>query len=40
VSSVVPFPLTEELEKQIGLPNVTFPSDHIACVAELKWKSS
>lgn len=40
VTSVVPFPLIEELEKQIGIPNVTFPSDHISCVADLKWKTS
>ena len=37
MKSVVPFPLTEELEKQVGIPNVTFPSDHIPCVAEISW---
>ena len=38
VINVVPFPLEEELKEQQGLPNVTFPSDHIACIADLKWK--
>ena len=40
VTSVVPFPLEEEMEKYQGLPNIVFPSDHIACVADLKWKLS
>jgi 2',5'-phosphodiesterase len=39
VTSVIPFPLKETLVEQLGIPNVTFPSDHIACVADLKWKN-
>jgi len=38
VTSVVPFPLEEEMEKYQALPNIVFPSDHIACIADLKWK--
>ena len=35
VLEVVPFPAEEDLRPAI--PNVTFPSDHLACVAKLKW---
>ena len=37
VDQVVPFPSEEELS--VAIPNPTFPSDHIACVADLKWKN-
>jgi 2',5'-phosphodiesterase len=37
VTNVVPFPLEEELKVHQGLPNIVFPSDHIACIADLKW---
>lgn len=37
VTNVVPFPLEEELQVHQGLPNVVYPSDHIACIADLKW---
>lgn len=38
VKNVIPFPLEEQLSVHQGLPNIVFPSDHIACVADLKWK--
>ena len=38
VTQVVPFPTEEEMSVHQGLPNVVFPSDHIACIADLKWK--
>ena len=37
VCGVVPFPLEEEMREMKGLPNEYFPSDHIACVTDLKW---
>ena len=40
VSEVIPFPSEEELEVHKAIPNVVFPSDHIACVADLKWEDS
>ena len=39
VTQVVPFPTEEEMSVHQGLPNVFFPSDHIACIADLKFKS-
>ncbi|QQP52135.1 2phosphodiesteraselike [Caligus rogercresseyi] len=36
VDKVIPFPATEELGE--ALPNVYFPSDHLACIVDLKWK--
>ncbi|XP_040577998.1 LOW QUALITY PROTEIN: 2',5'-phosphodiesterase 12 [Lepeophtheirus salmonis] len=36
VDKVIPFPTIEELGEAI--PNPHFPSDHIACVVDLKWK--
>ena len=38
VTEVVPFPSTADLEQLTAIPNKEFPSDHIACVATLKWK--
>ena len=35
---VIPFPTAEELALNTALPNVSFPSDHISVVADLKWK--
>ena len=40
VTKFVPFPPEEELQKYPGLPNIVLPSDHIACVVDLKWKLS
>ncbi len=37
VTNVVPFPLEEDLEVYQGLPNIVYPSDHIACIADLKF---
>jgi len=38
VEQVVPFPTNEELELNTALPNVSFPSDHISVVVDLKWQ--
>ena len=38
VSEVVPFPTESDLSLNTAIPNVVFPSDHIACVATLRWK--
>lgn len=40
VTQVVPLPSEEELKQHTALPNVVFPSDHLALVADLKWKES
>ena len=37
VTNVIPFPSEEELSVHKGCPNVVFPSDHISCIADLKW---
>jgi len=37
VEQVVPFPTDDELGFHQALPNVSFPSDHVSLVAELKW---
>ncbi len=36
VSQVVPFPSEAELKQHGAIPSVVFPSDHIACVCDLK----
>lgn len=38
VTQVVPFPTEKALAFHTALPNAVFPSDHIACVATLRWK--
>jgi len=38
VEQIIPFPQDEELADYVALPNIVFPSDHIASVADLKWK--
>jgi len=38
VEQVIPLPSEEELSQHIALPNIVFPSDHVAIVADLKWK--
>ena len=38
VEQVIPLPNEEELSQHIALPNIVFPSDHVAIVADLKWK--
>ena len=40
VKEVIPFPSEEELKMHTAIPNVVFPSDHIACVVDLKWKEA
>ena len=35
---VVPFPSAGQLTEHVALPSVNFPSDHLALVADLKWK--
>merc|ERR1712013_106762 len=38
VEQVIPLPSEEELSQHIAIPNIVFPSDHVAIVADLKWK--
>ena len=38
VEQVIPFPSEEELSQHIALPNIVFPSDHVAVVVDLKWR--
>ena len=38
VERVVPLPPVSELAEFVALPSVYFPSDHIALVADIKWK--
>lgn len=38
VEQVVPLPSEEELKRHSAIPSIVFPSDHIALVADLKWK--
>ena len=38
VTNVIPFPSEEDLSLYQAIPNVVFPSDHIACISDLKWK--
>ena len=35
---MIPFPSEDELCAHTAIPNIVFPSDHIACVADLRWK--
>ena len=37
VRQVVPFPSEEELSMNVAIPNMVFPSDHVACVADLEF---
>ena len=36
---VVPFPAPEHLTENVALPSINFPSDHVALVADLTWKT-
>ncbi|XP_054284725.1 2',5'-phosphodiesterase 12-like [Macrosteles quadrilineatus] len=38
VESVIPLPSDEELTQHTAIPSVVFPSDHVALVADLRWK--
>ena len=37
VENIVPFPTEDELKKYDAIPNILFPSDHLASVVDLKW---
>ena len=39
-TQVVPMPTHEEVTQYTALPNVVFPSDHIALVCDLTWKKT
>lgn len=39
VESVLPLPSEDELSPHLALPSVVMPSDHLALVCDLKWKS-
>ena len=36
---VVPFPPAEQLTEHVALPSINFPSDHIALVTDLAWRT-
>ena len=36
----VPFPPPEQLTEHVALPSVNFPSDHVALVADLAWRTT
>ena len=38
MKEVLPFPSEDELRAHTAIPNIVFPSDHIACFADLRWK--
>lgn len=38
VENIVPFPPEEVLKKYDAIPNIVFPSDHLASICNLKWK--
>lgn len=38
VKQVVPFPSEEELSEYEAIPSEVCPSDHVALIADLKWK--
>ena len=37
VKSTVPYPTEDDLKKYQAIPNILFPSDHIASISNLKW---
>lgn len=39
VEQVVPLPNEEQLAEHLAIPSVVFPSDHLALVADLRWKN-
>ena len=39
VERIVPLPSLEEITEFVALPSLYFPSDHLALVADLKWKN-
>lgn len=34
---VLPLYSEEELQKYVALPNIVFPSDHVALVSDIEW---
>lgn len=40
VEQIIPLPTNEELRAHIAIPSVVFPSDHVALVADLKFKTN
>uniref|UniRef100_A0A1B6D1I8 2',5'-phosphodiesterase 12 n=1 Tax=Clastoptera arizonana TaxID=38151 RepID=A0A1B6D1I8_9HEMI len=38
VEQVIPMPTEQELKQHSAIPSIVFPSDHIALVADLKWR--
>lgn len=40
VEQIIPFPTEQQLKAHIAIPSVVFPSDHLALVADLKFKSN
>lgn len=38
VERVVPLPSLAELTENVALPSVSFPSDHLSLICDLKWK--
>lgn len=39
VAQVIPLPDDKDLEFHTAVPSIVFPSDHIAQICDLKWKS-
>ncbi|CAG2111155.1 unnamed protein product [Medioppia subpectinata] len=39
VSEVIPMPSHEQVVQNMGLPSIVFPSDHLALISVLKWKT-
>ena len=39
VTRAIPLPSHDKLTEHVALPSVSFPSDHLALVADLKWKA-
>ena len=37
-TQIVPLPSAEEVTQYTALPNVVFPSDHLALVCDITWK--
>lgn len=40
VDRVVPLPSVDEVSEFVALPSAYFPSDHLALVADIKWKAA
>lgn len=40
VQAVIPMPLAEELQVYTAVPSPVMPSDHVALICELKWRST